>query len=91
MCERGGALTHMHFQMVAKGDFNSLPMLNKKIKVALGWDAEPCVGHVVPCKKLRDEGLHIFCGYGRVLWGYCMKTMVNTTLSLCIAMFLPMI
>ena len=28
--ERGGALTHKHFQMLVKGNFSSLPVLNKK-------------------------------------------------------------
>lgn len=50
--ERGGALTHKHFKMVVKGNFSSLPMLNKKIKIALGWDANPCMGHVEIYKKL---------------------------------------
>ena len=51
--EHGGALTHKHFQMVMKGN---PPVLNKKIKVCLGWDVT--VGHVVSGKRLRDEGLH---------------------------------
>ena len=57
--ERGGALTHKHFQMMVKGNFTSLLVLNKKTKVCLGWDASPLMGRVVSCKKLTDEGLQI--------------------------------
>lgn len=60
LCERGGALIHKHFQMVVKGNFSSVPVLNKKIKVALGWEDNSLVGHVVSCKKLRFEGLYSF-------------------------------
>ena len=67
--ERGGALTHKHFQMMLKGNFRNLLVLNKKIKVALGCHVDPLTGHVVSCKKLRDEGLHTFGG----MVGYCMK------------------
>lgn len=67
--ERGGTLTHKHFQMVMKGNFSSLLMLNKKIKVCLDWDLNPPMGHVVSCKDLRDESLHTFKG----MVGYCMK------------------
>lgn len=59
----GGALTHKHFQMMMKGNFTSLAVLNKKIKVCLGWHENPPTGHV------RDEGLHTFLG----MVGYCMK------------------
>ena len=55
--------------MVVKGNFSSLPVLSKKIKICLGWDVSPLMDHVVPCKKLRDEGLHTFKG----MLGYCMK------------------
>ena len=34
---RGGVLPHKHFQMVVKGNFNSVPMWRRKIKVCLGW------------------------------------------------------
>ena len=44
--------------------FSSLPVLNKKIKVCLGWDASPPMDHAVPWKKLRDEGFAFV---------YCMK------------------
>jgi hypothetical protein len=67
--ERGGALTHKHFQMVMKGNFSSLLMLNKNIKVYLDWDLNPPMSHVVSCKDLRDESLHKFKG----MVGYCMK------------------
>lgn len=30
---------------------------------------ESSMGHVVSCKKLSDEGLHVFIG----MLGYCMK------------------
>ena len=69
LLERGGALTHKHFQMMVKENFSSLLVLNKKIKVCLGWDVSSPTDHVVPCKKLRDEGLHTFKG----MLGYCMK------------------
>ena len=36
--ERGGVLTHKHLQMMVKDNFVSLLVLNKKIKVCLGWD-----------------------------------------------------
>lgn len=52
---RGGGLTHKHFQVV-KGDFSSLLALNKKSKICLGWVVNSPSGHVVLCKKLRDEG-----------------------------------
>ena len=67
--ERGGALIHKHFQMVVKGNFTSLPVLNKKIKVCLGWYASPSMVHVGSCKKMRDEGLHTLKG----MIGYHMK------------------
>ena len=51
----GGGLTHKHFQVV-KGDFSSLLALNKKSKICLGWVVNSPSGHVVLCKKLRDEG-----------------------------------
>ena len=66
---RNGALTHKHFQMAVKGNFANLVVLNKKIKVCLGWDERPPTSCVVSCKKLRDEGLHTFKG----VIGYCMK------------------
>jgi hypothetical protein len=53
--ERGGGLTHEHFQMVMKGNFSSLMVLTKKVKVCLGWDVGPPTGHVVLCKWLRDK------------------------------------
>lgn len=34
--ECGGALTCKHFQMVVKGNFSSLPMWSKKIRVCVG-------------------------------------------------------
>jgi hypothetical protein len=66
---RGGALTHKHFQMMMKENFSSLPVLNKTITFCLGWDVSPPLDHVVPCKKLRDEGLHTFKG----MLGFRMK------------------
>jgi hypothetical protein len=54
---------------VLKADFNSLPMLNKKIKICLCWDVNSMTGHLVLPKKLRDEGLAAFLG----MVGYCMK------------------
>lgn len=59
---RGGALTHKHFQIVVKSNFNSLHVLNKKIKMTLEWDQTLPTGHIVSYKKLRDEGLHTFLG-----------------------------
>ena len=44
-------------------------MLDKKIKVCLGWDESPPTGLVVSCKRLRDDGCHTFKG----IVGYCMK------------------
>lgn len=71
MCaaERGEILTYLHFQMVLKDNFNSPPMLSKKIKATLGWEHDPLVDHIVSCKNLRDEGLHTFLG----IVGYCLE------------------
>ena len=55
--------------MMMKGNLSSLLVLNKKIKVCLVWDDHPLMGHVVPCKRLRDKELHTFLG----MVGYCMK------------------
>lgn len=57
-----GALTHQHSQMVVKGNLSGLPVLNKKIKICLGWDEKiiKLFGHVVSCKTLQDEKLHTF-------------------------------
>lgn len=63
------ALMHKHFQMVRKSNFNTLPVLSKRIKVCLGWDESPPTGHVVSCKSLEDVGLHTFLA----MVGYCMK------------------
>lgn len=54
--ERRGPLTHNHIQMVGKSNLSGLPILHKKMKVALGWDQAPLTGHIVFCKKFRDEG-----------------------------------
>ena len=35
-------------------------MLYNHIKIVIGWDQNPLVWHVVSCRKLRDEVLHIF-------------------------------
>ena len=68
--EQGGVLTDKHFQMmVVKGDFSSLPVLNKRIEVCLRCDECPLICHVVSCKRLRDEGLRTFSG----MVGYCTK------------------
>jgi hypothetical protein len=58
--EHGGAFTHKYFQRNLKGNFSSLIVLKKKIKVCLRWDESPCTSHVVSCKRLRDEGLQTF-------------------------------
>jgi hypothetical protein len=55
----GGPLTHKHFQIV----------VNKKIKVCLGWDVNLVMGQGISCNKLRDKGLHTFLSMVR----YCMK------------------
>lgn len=55
--------------MVTKGNYTSLPMLSKKIKVCFGWDESPPTNHVVSCKSLRNKGLHTYLG----MVGYCMK------------------
>lgn len=38
LVERGSALTQKHIQMVVRGGFYSLLVLNKTNKVCLGWD-----------------------------------------------------
>lgn len=62
------ALSNSH-----EGEFSRLPILHKKIKVCLSWDVSSRLGHVVFCKKLRDEDLHSFKGHDWVLcegqWG----------------------
>ena len=60
--ECGGAVMHKHFQMMVKGNFSILPLLNKKIKVCLGWDEKPVTCHVVCCKRLRNEGFNMLLG-----------------------------
>lgn len=82
LIEKGGASTHKHFQMVVKGNFTSLPVLNTKIKIGLGWEVNLPTGHVVFCKRLWDKDLHTFIGMA----GYCMKTMVRNILNLFITM-----
>lgn len=62
-------MTHKHSQMMLNNILSSLFVLKKKIKVALGWQVDPSMGHIVSCKKLRDEGLHTFLG----MVGYCVK------------------
>ena len=57
--------------------------MNKKIKVCLGWDECPPTGHVVSCKRLRDEHLHTFLG----LVGCLMKDHVEENFELCTVMF----
>lgn len=44
--------------MMVKGNLSSLLLLNKQIKVCLGWDGSPLTDHDVLGKKLRDEDLH---------------------------------
>ena len=67
--EKRGALTHKHFHIVFKGNFSNLPMLDKKINVALVWDANPPLRHVVCCKNWTCKGLHNFL----CMVGYSMK------------------
>lgn len=43
--------------------------MNKRIRVALGWEDVSLIGHVVSRNKLRYEGLYTFLG----MVGYCMK------------------
>ena len=58
------------FQVIVKENGTRLPMLNKKnIKVHVGWAESFPTGHVVSCKHLRGEGLHIFLG----MVEHCMK------------------
>ena len=56
-------MTHKHFQMRVKGILTNELVLNKKLKVCLGWYENPPTCHV------RDEGLHNFLG----MVGYCWK------------------
>ena len=51
--------------MIMKGNYISLLVSNKKIKVCFGCDES----HVVSCECLRNEDLHTFLG----MVGYCMK------------------
>ena len=57
-----------------------VPISNKKIRVALGWEHNSLVGHVVSCKKLRYEGLYTFLGMIR----YCMKDKEEDPFRFCI-------
>ena len=54
---------------VLLGCFSSLLLLDKNIQVCLGWDVSHMTGHVVFCKRFRDEGLQMFMG---MAW-YCVK------------------
>ena len=54
-------------EMMVKGNFTSLLVLNKEIKVRLGWNVSPPTNQVISCKKLRDEGLHTLLD----MMGYC--------------------
>lgn len=47
-----GVLMHKHFQMIVKGNFGSLLVLNKKFKVYLRWNESPSICHIVSCKRL---------------------------------------
>ena len=69
MCHLESMVVIKHFQTTVKDNFTSLLVLNKKIKVCLGWDESSPMDHVVSCKKLRCESLHTFKGMIR----YCMK------------------
>jgi hypothetical protein len=69
MCHLESLVVIKHFQIVVKENFTSLLVLNKKIKVCLGWDESSPTCNVVSCKKLRDEGLHTI----KAMIGYCMK------------------
>lgn len=71
--ERGGALMHTYFQMLWKGNFSSLPVLNQKIKICLGRNECPLTSHALSCKRLRDKGLHTFLG----IVGFCLKDNVE--------------
>jgi hypothetical protein len=46
-----GALTRKHFQMVMKGNFSSLHLLNKKIEVAVGWHENSPIGPLCLARK----------------------------------------
>ena len=69
LCGEGWGVDPQTFPNDGLGNFTSLPVLNKKIEVYLGWYASPLMGHVVSCKKLGDEGLHTLKG----VIGYYMK------------------
>ena len=78
-----GTVMHKHIQMVVKGNFNTLPVLNKKIKICLGWDVSPPMGHVVFCKKLRYE----VCMLSKAWLVIVRRAMGRSILSLFIIMF----
>ena len=48
LMEQGSALTNKHFQMVVKGNFSSLPMLNIK-KLRFVWDGMSAILQVMLC------------------------------------------
>ena len=62
-------MTHKYFQMIVKGNFSGLLVLNKKVEGLFGIRCESSNGHVVSCKKLMNEDLHTFKG----MIGYYMK------------------
>lgn len=49
-------VTHKHFQMVVKGNCSRLLVSNKKIKVCLGWDKSPPMGHVILATSCKMRG-----------------------------------
>lgn len=67
--KRGGALTHKHFKMVVKGNFNSLPMLNKKSRLLWGGMQIHAWGTL---KFIRNYKMRDYISFlGRM--GYCVK------------------
>jgi len=74
--KRGGTLSRIHLQMVCHILATSTTMINKRIKVYLGWDdaKKALVGHHIHTKTLCNTGLHMFIG----MLGTILKIKVRT-------------
>ncbi|KAL2633809.1 hypothetical protein R1flu_005288 [Riccia fluitans] len=67
--ERGDAFLQLHVQGMVRVKTSSTKILNREIKVVIGWESNAPVGGSVCLKPLHDRGLHTVIG----LIGYCLK------------------
>lgn len=71
--ERGGALFHLHFQMVICISAKSIVTVNRLIKRYMGWDKDRPVAAVVMCQAFKQRNLHTYQG----MLGYGTKDLAN--------------